>query len=248
MNSVTFKKVRATWWRWPLAIVAALVALALIVVGSPQPVSQAAQGQRWLTGVHWAGFMKTNTGECTVTVVSDLMVISPAHCGSVNPRLQLNLSALSTPGREHAVKEIWRHPTLDVQAIFLRDRTKLAVTPLRGEVYRDWFYVWGYGLDWSNNPTGHLTRADFNLPQVCPPSLPENKGDFCWETTAQNSVCTGDSGAPITQNGAIIGMQTGVQADAGELDCNTVSLGQALPVEQMQPWLDNMIKEADPFP
>jgi hypothetical protein len=60
------------------------------------------------------------------------------------------------------------HRDLDVEALFLRDRTGLTVSALRASVARDRFSAWGYGQDWSNNPTNYLTRSDFSLTQLCP--------------------------------------------------------------------------------
>lgn len=236
-----------------LAIIGSLLALSWIAIGlAPSPSSQAAQGQKWLTSVPYAGVLKTKTGQCSVTVVSEFLAITAKHCGRVDPKLKLDVSAASAPGRDHTVKSISVNRDLDVEALFLRDRTGLSVTPLSRSVARDWFYAWGYGADWSNKLTNHLTRADFNLPQLCPDRLMADRGRLCWQTTAKNSVCSGDSGGPVTQHGHIIAMITGGDATDtrpnGTADCSTVFLGQALPVEQMQPWLDEMIKEANPFP
>ena len=191
--------------------------------------------------------LDTNTGTCSVTVVSEYLAITAKHCGRVNPELKLNVSSAYESGHDHAVKEILVNRDLDVQALVLRERTGLAVTPLREAVDRDWFYVWGYGYDWSNVARWRLTRADFNLPEVCPPSAPAEDGKLCWQTTAKNSVCKGDSGGPVTQNGAIIGMYTSSDKRDGS-DCGTVIRGYALTVQEMQPWLNQMIEYANPFP
>ena len=253
---ITFqKRTRMTRRRLPV-VVGLVLALASVMVG-PVQSAQAAQGQRWDKGVPWAGVLQTNTGTCSVTVVSEFLAITAKHCGSVNPRIKLGVASASASGNEYAVKEIIANRDMDVQAIILRDRSGLTVTPLSTEVARDWFYGWGYGRDWSNRVTAHLTRADFDLPLQCttsstggPPGLDPRaaeQGELCWQTTAEDSVCSGDSGGPVTQNGKIIAMMTRVFVNKPD-DCSTVYLGQALTVKQMQPWLDQMIQDANPFP
>jgi len=233
------------------AMAGAVLALTLLTTGlAPRSESQAAQGQKWLLGVPWAGIIHTNSGTCSVTVVSEFLAITAKHCGTVNPVLKLDISAASTPGHTYDVKEIVPNRDLDVEAIYLRDRTGLSVTPLGDTVARDWFYAWGYGSDWSGNVDYHLTRADFNLPQTCLLN-PQENGDLCWQTDAKNSVCAGDSGGPITQNNAIVGMLTTVLSTTSSeqpLDCSTIVSSQALTVKQMQPWLNQMIADANPFP
>jgi V8-like Glu-specific endopeptidase len=208
--------------------------------------------RKWLKGGQYAGVLVTATGECSVTVVSEFLAITAKHCGRVNPRLKLDVSAASTSGHGHVVKSITVHRDLDVEALFLRDRTGLTVSALRASVARDQFSTWGYGQDWSNNPTNYLTRSDFSLPQLCPSSANATQGQLCWQTSATNSVCYGDSGGPVTQNGAIIGMVTNAAGTStlpdGNPDCSTIELGQALPVQELQPWLDQMIQDANPFP
>lgn len=234
-----------------LAITASVLALTGISIGiAPRPSSQAAQGQKWLTGVHYAGVLTTNSGQCTVTVITEFLAITAKHCGTVNPVLKLNISAVSTPGNEHAVKSIVVHRDLDVEAIILRDRTGLPLAPVGGSVTQGVFYTWGYGQDRSNNLTNHLTRAEFSQPLTCADELNGPQGSLCWQTTATNSVCNGDSGGPVTQNGVIIGMMTTAIRldDPAVKDCSTISVGQALTVQEMQPWLDQMILDADPFP
>ncbi|MBV9025148.1 MAG: trypsin-like serine protease [Streptomycetaceae bacterium] len=228
-----------------LTVTSVLAALATLVFGLQQ-TSQAAQGQRWQGGVPWAGVLKTNMGLCSVTVISEFLAITAKHCGTVNPQLKLNVPSWSTKGHYYTVKKIEVNRNLDVEALFLRNRTGLSVTPHRELVARDWFYAWGYGLDWSNHVTNHLTRADFNFPMRCSDTLiAAGKGSLCWETTAKDSVCIGDSGGPITQHGEIIAMMT--NGDYRN-DCSTVSAGGALTVREMQPWLDQMINDSNPFP
>jgi hypothetical protein len=253
MGKVSRKSLKGRRLRGTLAAIGSVLTLTCVTMAlAPQPAGQAAQGQKWLTGVPYAGVLTTNRDQCSVTVVSEFLAITSEHCGTENPVLKLNMSALSTPGHEHAVKSFTAHPSLDVQAIFLRDRSGLTVTPLRASVARDWFYTWGYGLDWSNKRLDHLTRSDFSLPQLCPSLTNANQGTLCWQTTATNSLCSGDSGAPVTQNGAIIAMTTTVIVTSkppdGSVDCSAVFLGQALTVQEMQPWLDQMILDANPFP
>jgi hypothetical protein len=235
------------------AIVGSLLALALIMLaGAPHPASRAAQGQKWLLGVPWAGTVGTEGGWCSVTVVSEFLAITAKHCGSGISQVVLDTAALPTNKSPIGVKEVVQNRDLDVEALVLRDRSGLSVTPLAASVARDWFYVWGYGRDWSNNSTNHLTRADFNLPQQCPSHSFSDGGSLCWQTDAKNSVCTGDSGGPITQNGAIIGMFTAfnwTSTRPGEqVNCSATNLGQGLTVQEMQPWLDQMISYASPFP
>jgi hypothetical protein len=253
LGYTAWRKFRGTRCRKLLAVIGSVLALAWIVTGlAPQQSSQAAQGQKWLLGVPYAGALNTNTGACSVTVISEYLAITAAHCGTVNPVLKLNISGITTPGHNYAVKSIVKNRDLDVEALILKDRTGLTVTPLSTSVDRNVFYAWGYGRDWSNNPNNHLTRAEFSFPQLCPGDVPASGGSLCWQTNATNSVCTGDSGGPVTQNGAIIGMVTGSlfgnRSPDGKVDCSTVVLGQALTIKDMQPWLDQMIQDANPFP
>jgi hypothetical protein len=246
---MALKTVRATWWRWPLAIVAAVVALGLILVGTVHPAGHAAQGQKWPTGVPFAGWLPADFDGCTVTVVSEFMAITQKFCANGNATLALDIAELSTLTHSRVVKEFRSHPTLDVKAIFLRERTGLTVTPMRDRVEpRDAFYGWGYGVDRSNTSTEHLTRAEFHHAGSCAPHLPAEQGEMCWETTEENTVCVGDLGGPVTQNGAIVAMMTAIEDDVFRTDCSTVTGVQAITIRQMQPWLDEMIDEANPFP
>ena len=242
-------------WRWRglAAVAAALLALPLAMVGFPAPASQAAQGQQWQTGVPWAGVLQTDQSGgqrvCSVTVVEEWLAITAKHCGAVNPKLKLNVPSRSTPGHDYAVRRIVPNRDLDVQAIYLKDRTGLAVTPLRASVDPGWFYGWGYGTDLSSNDPERLARADFDVHQECPADTTAGgRGDLCWPTTATASVCSGDSGGPVIQNGAIIGMiTTGFNRPPGSTGCGSVFAAAALTVKAMQPWLDQMINDANPW-
>lgn len=76
------------------AVVGSLLALVLIMLGgASQPASQAAQGQKWLLGVPWAGVVTTNLGVCSVTVVSEFLAITAKHCGSEISQLVLDTAA-----------------------------------------------------------------------------------------------------------------------------------------------------------
>jgi Trypsin len=229
-----------------LALAASLLTAVLVALLGPLSTSQAAQGQKWQQGVPWAGIMKTNKGKCSVTVVSEFLAIAAKHCGAVNPQLKLDVASWATRGHNYNVKKIVANRNLDVEAIFLRNRTGLSTIPLRDSVARDWFYAWGYGKNWSNVKTEYLTRAEFSLPQLCLSDLRAAWGSLCWQTDAKNSVCRGDSGGPITQDGAIVGMIVGGRMAKG--NCSTVNLGFALTVNDMQPWLNQMIADANPFP
>ncbi len=171
-------------------------------------------------------------------------MITAKHCGYVSPKLKLGVLSADEPRHDYAVNTIYENPTLDVEALFLRQRSGLSVLPLRETVDHNWFYAWGYGQDWSGNPTRHLTRADFNAPEQCPANYnPAVDGALCWQTTARNSICYGDSGGPVTQNHAIIGVVVRViMTTLG--DCRTTFRVQALGIRQMQPWLNQMIKDA----
>jgi hypothetical protein len=238
-----------TRWRWPLAFVAAAVVLALIGVWTAvRPVSHAVQGQRSATGMPFAGWLQSGTNWCSVTIVSEFMAITAEHCRVTGAALRLGVSTLSTAGHVYPVKEFRSHPTLDVQAIFLRDRSGLTVTQMQERVDQGVFFAWGFGRDVSNNRTRHLTRAEFSRSQLCPQELPADGGSMCWDTTRRNSVCTGDSGGPVTQNGAIIAMMTSVVHSDGPRDCSTVAMVQAITIQQMQPWLSQMIDDANPIP
>jgi hypothetical protein len=230
-----------------LAVTASLLTAVLAAVLGPLPTSQAAQGQEWNEGVSWAGIMKTSKGQCSVTVVSEVLAIAAKHCGTVHPRLKLDVASWETRGHYYYVKKIEVNRNLDVEAIFLRNRTGFSTIPLRDSVAQDWFYAWGYGRNWSDVNTQHLTRADFSLPQLCPSGLSVARGSLCWQTDAKNSVCFADSGGPITQHGAIIGMITGGRL-SNRRTCSTTVLGFALTVHDMQPWLNQMIADANPFP
>jgi Trypsin len=235
------------WRRRGLAAAGALLALVLVLVGLPKPASQAAQGQLWPKGVPWAGSLQTDTERCSATVVSEFLVITAKHCGMGNPRLKLDVASRTEPGHDQAVKEIVPNPDLDVEAIILFDRTGLSETPLRETVDGAGFSGWGYGRDRSNVVQGHLTRADFTLPEQCDVTVwkETDGGDLCWQTDATNSMCLGDSGGPIIQHSAIIGIFTEVHMM--RRDCGMATGGRALTVQQMQPWLDQMIKEANPL-
>jgi hypothetical protein len=236
-----------------MAVIGSVLALTWIVTGlAPQQSSQAAQGARWPYGVSYAGVLKTNSGQCSATVISEYLAITAAHCGSVNPQLKLQVAVATTPGHDYAVKSIVKNRDLDVEALILKERTGLPVPTLETTVARNVFYLWGYGQDWSGNPTNQLTQAEFSLPQLCPTDASADGGSLCWQTNATNSSCIGDSGGPITQDGAIIGMETTVfatdQNPDGKPNCSTVYLAQALTIKDMQPWLDQMIQDANPFP
>jgi Trypsin len=236
----------------PVAVGGALLALVLVVVGLPKPASEAAQGQPWHSGVPWAGVLRTSSGWCSVTVVSEFLAITAKHCGTAIQWLKLDVASAKEPGHDYRVKEVIPNPDLDVEAIVLRDRSGLTVTPLRATVERTWFYAWGYGADRSNEDQEHLTRADFNQLQPCPANAAPGMGSLCWPTEANNSVCSGDTGGPLIQNGAIIGMQVTAFATSplpgGGPDCSTVETGRALTVQDMQPWLNQMIDNANPLP
>lgn len=232
-------------WRRPAAVAGALLALTLVMVGLPRQASQAVQGQQRLQGVPWAGALKTDSGMCSVTVVDEWLAITAKHCGSANPSLKLNVSSVSIPGRGYAIKTIMPHPDLDVQAIFLRNHTGLPVTPLRESVRRDPFYAWGYGEDRSGAGGGQLARAEFNVPQE--ECQADSRANVCWAATATNCICNGDSGGPVTENGAIIGMLiTGfTRTMAPTSDCGKVYEIGALTIQSMQPWLGEMIQDAN---
>ena len=256
MTRLNVLGVRGAGWRKLLTVAGLVAGLVLAVVGfAPRPVSQAAQGLEYPIDEPFTGVLWTSDKECSVTVVSEWLVLTAKHCGTSLPRLRINVaSALDSSGNRE-VGQIVQHPSLDIEAIYLKQATGLVVTPLGTSITQDPFNAWGYGLDRSNRETQFLTRAEFYSPRPCPtdgpdPLLLASGGDLCWETTELNSVCTGDSGGPVTQNGKIIGVLTaGLRDDpSAAFDCADVVIAQAVSVAQMQPWLDKVIADAKPFP
>src|SRR5690348_12454958 len=119
MRSIPPAMLRGSRWRQLTVLVATALVVALAVVGLPKPASQAAQGQLWLAGVPWTGVLQTNSGLCSVTVVSEFLAITAKHCGTVNPTLKLDVSSIKEPGHEYRVKEILVNRDMDVEAIVL---------------------------------------------------------------------------------------------------------------------------------
>jgi hypothetical protein len=212
----------------PAAVGGALLALVLVVVGLPKPASQAAQGQLWLSGVPYAGVLETDTARCSATVVSEFLAITAKSCGTVNPRVKLDVASAKEPGHDYRVKEIILNRDLDVEAIVLRDRSGLTVTPLRAAVESAWFYVWGYGLDWSNNDQEHLTRADFNQPEPCPENAIPGRGSTAcaMEIRADPSSRTARSSGcrSLYSDGDAPGFAAG-SSEAGPSQCRICSRG-----------------------
>jgi hypothetical protein len=231
----------------PFAMLGAVLAVGLVVMGlAPLPRSHAATGEKQTDGVAFAGFLRVNNnGVCTVTVVSHWLAITAKHCGTVNPFLKLDVASGFTPGHDYAIKKIVQNPQLDVEAIFLTESTDLPVSLVSSDIAYLAFNVWGYGSDVSNTSDLQLRDAHFGVTKTCSGTSDSGaSGELCWPTDAQNSVCFGDSGGPVTVDGVIIGMVTG--GDSSSQDCGTVIAGRALTVRQMQPWLDEMAREAEP--
>jgi V8-like Glu-specific endopeptidase len=224
--------------------------MTLIIAGAQQSVSHAATGDQWPNGEPFTGYLQTDGfgGGCTVTVVSQFLAITAKHCSPVNAELKLNLATVTEPGHVYAVTGYSSNPDLDVQAIFLRDRSGLDVTPLTAALTPDPAFLWGYGMDTSDNFTGHLTRASFHAPLLCDNNdsrLSASSGELCWQPSSQGSVCFGDSGGPVMQNGKIIGMMTTIVWPTGSTDCGKTMMVQAISVRQMQAWLIEMIDKSN---
>jgi Trypsin len=244
-----------------LAVAVPLFGLALVVMALvPTAASRAAQGEPWPEGQPFAGAMWTEASSanplmCSVTVISNWLAITAKHCGMNDIRLELDVVSASDPGVSPGVKQVVQNKDLDVEALFLKENTGLPVAPLGDMVGQGGFTAWGYGSNRSNQATRHLTRAGFEVPQLCPvsggtPDLLASAGELCWQMTAQSSVCVGDSGGPIIQGQQIVAMVTTVlrNSPAAPVDCGDVKLGQALTVRQMQPWLNDMLKQASGAP
>jgi hypothetical protein len=90
--------------------------------------------------------------------------------------------------------------------------------------------------------------AEFAKSGPCPTGLGTDQGDFCFATTSSNSLCSGDSGAPITQGDKIVAMATAVKRSdpSAPFDCADVVAGQAIALPKVAGWLHDRSCEAAP--
>jgi hypothetical protein len=234
-----------------LAVAGAVLALLVATVAlTPRPDSRAATGIAWTNAETFVGVLTTPTAMCTVTVVSKWMVITAKHCDTSNSVLKLAVTEVSTPGNVYGVRRVVPHPTLDLQALYLEQAT--AFTPTRrwgdgAEYTKGAFGAWGFGLDRRNADLAHLEMAVFAsvLPQ-CPSVLDASGGDFCFETTYMESLCSGDSGGPVTQGDRIVAMATTVLRNnpSGPMNCEDVKVAQAINMAKIAGWVHDRNDEA----
>jgi Trypsin len=236
-----------------LAALCAVSALLLLVtVGSVTQQSQAATGMEWDVGETFVGVMTTDATRCTVTVVSRWMAITAKHCGTSNPQLKLAVTGVndSDPTHVYRVRRIVQHPSLDVEALYLEQPTTFTTTMRFGEgtEYTPGAPVegFGYGLDRRNADLAHLEMAEFRTQTTCPSSMDRSGGDFCFDTTYQESFCSGDSGGPLIQGDVIVGMATSVLRNnpSGPMNCEDVKLIQGLAMSKIVGWVNDRNSEA----
>lgn len=245
----------------PRGRTAVVVVLAIAAAGGPVASSPAATGTRVGSGVHWAGVMiarsSSNPGAitgCTVTVVSQYVAITAAHCGTYKAHLKVNTARQdASHGDVVTIAQIVRHPTLDVQALLFSRATGLPVIERSTAMHSGSFSVWGYGYNAQNVLNPELTRADFPEMSLCGQTPPVQMGDLCWRMSdpATNGACGGDSGAPVTQDGRLIAMMTGgagPKLPDGRSDCSKPGVVRAVSILSIQSWLDEMLLLGDPLP
>lgn len=237
-----------------LVVIVGLTGLAATAV----PRSEAATGTRVGHGEPWVGmlvarpsWLSSGVAACTVVAVSQYVALSAAHCGYTNVHVKLNATRFESEGMVVKVTKGIRHPTMDVEALFFARPTGLPVMERSSAFHQGNFSVWGYGMDARNVLNVDLTRADFEKMTRC--VSPETGTDICWEVgnPAGNGVCRGDSGAPVTQDGRLIGIQSGVVGPAlpnGRPDCARVEQVHAVSIGSVSEWVDQMILLGNPLP
>jgi hypothetical protein len=183
------------------------------------------------------------------------MAITAKHCGTSNPVLKLGVTSISNtnPDKAFGIKKIVQHPSLDLEAIYL---TRSApwddfvswgdgseYDPASGVPIR----AWGFGDDRRNVSSGRLEMAEFAKTAPCPSGLASDHGNFCFNTTYSESLCSGDSGGPITQGDKIVAMATAVKADPSTpFSCENVVVAQAIAVPVVAGWVHDRSCDAAP--
>jgi hypothetical protein len=249
-------RLRGARQRGPLTAVAAVVLMLVAVGFAPHPVGRAAVGTVPDSIPVFVGVLTTDETLCTVTLVRPWMAITPKHCGTSNPLLKVGVASRNEDSLDnrYEVRKIVQHPTLDVQMLYLYRTTPWNTLvswgkgseydPASGEPLR----VWGFGLDRHNTLTDGLRMAAFPGNAPCPSDLASDGGDFCFNTTSLDSVCSGDSGAPVTQGDKIVAMATAVKRSdpSRPFDCADVVAGQAISLQKIEGWLLDHVCEAAP--
>ena len=236
---------------------AGVVLLTLALVGlAPHPASRAATGTVQDSSPIYVGAFTTDGQRCTATLVKPWMAITAKHCGTSNPELKVGVTSISDsdPGKVYAVSKIVQHPDLDLEALYLTwsapwddgfvswgDGSEY--DPASGVPIR----AWGFGVDRRNVSSELLEMAEFAKTDPCPSGLDSTEGDFCFNTTYSESLCSGDSGGPITQGDKIVAMATTVKTSSSPpLNCENVVAAQAIALPTVAGWLSDRSCEAAP--
>jgi Trypsin len=243
--------------RQTLLAAVAVLALVLVAIGlAPHPSSRAATGAPQTAGQVFVGSLVVGNGGCTATLVRPWMAITAKHCGGGSVVLRLgNVKQLdSDPAKEYAVTKIVPYGSMDVEALYLGGSAPwdnslkwgdgFGYDPAGGP-----FRAWGFGANVSDQTTGQLTMAEFTNTVPCPRATSAAAGNFCFPSSSSNSVCTGDSGAPITQGNNIVAMATSayVPNSGAPVSCATAAGGVAIPLTKIAGWLHDRSCEAAPL-
>lgn len=233
-----------------VGLAAALVsAPALAMVGETSPAPELSKNLVMVLTREGGG-----AGFCTASVLAANVILTAAHCVTSLPNMRVHFGDTSSPPRLIEIAAVAVHPQFHVNAIASRERSvDLALIKLKtplpaefqpleigsGEIGLNMpLELAGFGLTIEGNgrSAGKLLQGEVTLRAPLSNLLLWMEGKNVG--TKNTGACTGDSGGPVLQNGALVGVITWTTGDAGH-HCG--KLTQAIRLAPQMGWIRNVM-------
>lgn len=190
-------------------------------------------------------------GFCTAEVLAPNVVLTAAHCVTKAADMRVHFNDTASPPRLIEVAEVKVHPQFHADAIKMRERSvDLALVRLKTPLPADFtplpfgemreidlgtrLEVAGYGLtqEGEARSSGKLMQAEVTL--RAPLSML-----LLWMDGKGTGACTGDSGGPVLQDGALVGV---ISWTEGETGAHCGKLTQAIWLMPQMGWINGVMK------
>ena len=227
-------------------LAAALVsAPASAMVGETSPAPELAKNLVMVLTRQGSG-----AGFCTASVLASNVILTAAHCVTSLPNMRVHFGDTASPPRLIEIAAVAVHPQFHANAIATRERSvDLALIKLKtplpdgfqslefgsGEIIVGApLQLAGFGLavEGDGHSAGKLLQAEVTLRAPLSNLLLWMEGD-------KTGACTGDSGGPVLQNGALVGVISWTTGEAGH-HCG--KLTQAIRLAPQMGWVNEVMK------
>jgi len=205
-----------------VGLAAALVsAPAVAMVGETSPAPELSKNLVMVLTREGSG-----AGLCTASVLAANVILTAAHCVTALPNMRVHFGDTASPPRLIEIAAVAVHPQFHANAIATRERSvDLALIKLKTPLPAEFepleigsseiglntpLELAGFGLTIEGNgrSAGKLLQGEVTLHAPLSNLL-------LWMEGKNTGACTGDSGGPVLQSGALVGVITWTTGDDG---------------------------------